>query len=132
MTVLVENYIIIFIRFDVLPENFSGYIHVDDRLWRRVTSMLATALRCWWLHRYHLSFKNSFGHQHWKDVINVEIMSPTPKNCHQHLDINIQLSPKSMKPFSSEFFFTLELFMTHFKSSLNVFPSKNICGSRFG
>ena len=37
-------------------------------------------------HQQHpLSFNISAGYQHPKDVTNIKIPSPTPKNCHQHI-----------------------------------------------
>ena len=67
-----------------------------------VTSMLVTDVGeeiCWWqlwdvgdnfghFGRQHpLSFYISVGHQHPKDVINIEILSPTSLNSHQHHDV---------------------------------------------
>ena len=36
-------------------------------------------------HQHPLPFNFSVGHQHSKDDINIEILSPIPKNCHQNL-----------------------------------------------
>ena len=49
-------------------------------------------------HQHPLSFSISVGHQHPKDVTNIEILSPTPENSHQHKVTNIHLSPTSMWP----------------------------------
>ena len=40
----------------------------------------------------------SIAPQHPKDVINIEIPSPTPKNCHQYKLADIHLSPTSKLP----------------------------------
>ena len=42
-------------------------------------------------HHHPLSFNISVGHQHSKDVTNIEILSPTPQNCHQHLCSQLNL-----------------------------------------
>ena len=47
-------------------------------------------------HQHRLSLNNSVGHQHPKDVTNIEILSPTTKNRHQYKITNIHLSPTSM------------------------------------
>ena len=79
---------------------------LDDRIlqWCRATSMLVTdvwrwnvlvtTLRCWWQFWPFSSPTSSIvygsvGHQHSKDVINIE-------NSHQHKVTNIHLSPTSM------------------------------------
>jgi len=36
-------------------------------------------------HQHPLSFNISIGHQQSKDVTNIEVLSLTSKNCHQHL-----------------------------------------------
>ena len=57
----------------------ASYIDDGDGCWRQ--NVLATSLRYWWR-------SGRFRHQHSlssKYVTNIEILSPTPKNCHQHL-----------------------------------------------
>ena len=60
----------------------SGYTDVGDGCWRR--NVLATTLRCWWRF-WPSSFNFSVRHGYPKDVKHIEIPSPTPENCHQHL-----------------------------------------------
>ena len=36
-------------------------------------------------HQDPISLNISVGHKHSKDVTDIEILSPIPKNCHQHL-----------------------------------------------
>ena len=47
------------------------------------------------VHQYLLSLNISVGHQHPKDVTNIEILSPIPKNCHQHKVTNIYVAKTS-------------------------------------
>ena len=47
-------------------------------------------------HQDPLSFIISVGHQHPKDVTNIEILSLTSKYCNQDRVTNIHLSPTSM------------------------------------
>ena len=49
-------------------------------------------------HQHPLSFDIGIGHQHLKDVTNIEILSPTSRNYHQHKVTNIN-SPTSMWPY---------------------------------
>ena len=73
-----------------VKEFIEGYIDVGDGCRRR--NVLATTLRyCW---RYWAFARN----HHWKIVTNIEILSPTLKNCHYHKVINIHLSSTSMWP----------------------------------
>ena len=102
-----------------LYKGFSGAqnFQVDPRiLWVRdiiSDQMLVTGLgdeMCWrklwdvgdgfgrFRHQYPLSFNIIVGHQHSKDVTNIEILLSTRKNCHQHKVANIDLSPTSMQP----------------------------------
>ena len=92
---VVKSALIIHSRFEIISK---GYIDVGDGCWRR--NMLATTLRCWWRFWPILSptsfFSISVGHQHPKVVTNIEILSLTPENRHQHKVTNNHLSPKSM------------------------------------
>ena len=47
-------------------------------------------------HQQPISLKISVGHQHSKDVTNIQILSPTLENCHQHKVTNIYLSQTFM------------------------------------
>ena len=51
---------------------------------------------CRFCHQHSLSFNISVGPRQLKDVTNMEILSLTSKNCHQHKVTNIDLSPTSM------------------------------------
>ena len=78
----------------------SGYIDVDDGCWRR--NVLATTLRCWWgfgRFCHPLSFNISVGHQHPKDLTNIENLSLTSKNSKQDKVNKIHLSPTSSEVF---------------------------------
>ena len=98
-------------RPDKIMDQFEpiGYIVVGD--------VLVTALRYWWqlwdigdswwpCHQHPLYFHTSLGHLYPTDVINIEILSPILKNCHQHLcsrtdwlqDLVIPLACKQFAP----------------------------------
>jgi len=76
-------------------------------------------------HQHHLSFSFSVGHQHPRDVTNIEILSPTPENDHQHnatnthvaQDSSLVIEPISLRaiycssPFESLVTFMLVTFM---------------------
>ena len=71
------------------------FLHGLHRWW---WPMLATNLRCW---RQIWDVGDSLGvFSPAKDVINIEILSATPKNCYQDKFTNIHLSPTSMYPFA--------------------------------
>ena len=82
---------------------FNGYIAVGDGCWRR--NVLVTTLRCWWpfwsfLPPASTIFDTSDGHQDSKDVIMIEIQTPTSKNCHQLQVTNIMMLPTPLSPWS--------------------------------
>ena len=81
------------------PHSFNQ-LATSQFLLELATSMLVTDVgdeMCWrphwdvgdgfrrFFHQHSLSFNINFGHQQPKDVTNIEILSLTSKNCHQHL-----------------------------------------------
>ena len=75
----------------------TRYIEVDVGCWSR--NQFVTASSCWW--QFWVFFTNiqSFhmrvGHQHSKNVTNIENQSSISTNCHQFKGTNITLSPTS-------------------------------------
>ena len=55
----------------------------DKMCWRKLSDVGDSFSR--FRHKHPLSFDISVGQQHLIDIINIEIPSPKPKNCHQHL-----------------------------------------------
>ena len=62
----------------------------DGKEFNQATSMLVTDVGRF-CHQHPISFNISVGHQHPKDVTNIEILSLTSKNCHQDKVTNIHL-----------------------------------------
>ena len=83
--------------------------------------MLATILRCWWRFLSVSSPTSSIfqhkRHQNSKDIINIETLSTTAKNCHKHKVTNIHLSPTSMCPH----IWNLTTIFWHFNTFWSIF-----------
>ena len=99
----------IFIRFSRCQVGKMTNLSVSLYLTGLATSLLVTDVGdeiCWWqlwdvgfgrfCHQHPLSFNISVGHQHPKDVTNIEILSLTCKNYHQDKVTNIYLSSTSL------------------------------------
>ena len=74
-----------------------GYIDVGDEIfWRQLWDVGDDFCRFCHQNPLSLSISISVGHQHPKDVTNIEILTPTLENCHQHKITYIYLSSTSM------------------------------------
>ena len=61
----------------------------DEMRWRQLSDVGDGFDR--FRHQHPQSFNISVGHQHSKDVTNIEILSPALQNCHQHKVTKIHL-----------------------------------------
>ena len=74
-----------------------------------------------WFCRQHPIYFSISVHQHPKDVTNIEILSPTPENCHQHpLVTNIYVAQPSDSVWESPVRIKMKLISLIFSQMLNL------------
>ena len=86
----------------------------DEMCWRQLWDVDDGFRR--FRHQHPLSFKISVGHQHPKDVTNIEILSLTSKNCHQDKVTNKNSQPRPRK----KHYYSADCFLWRHNQWLNL------------